>query len=201
MSSSAATPRGQAVGVHLSTEQLEAGLEAIRRSPRDGGTLELIVARPGVGEREILDEAVLDLESGLMGDNWSSRGNRRTPDGAAHPDMQVTITNARAVALMAGTPDRWPLAGDQLYVDLDLGDDNLAPGTRLAIGSAVLEVTTEPHNGCAKFAERYGMEAVRFVNSPEGKALHLRGINSRVVTGGTIRRGDRIDVRRAPAGG
>jgi MOSC domain-containing protein YiiM len=183
--------------VHLGNEQLESGLDEIRRSPRDGGTLEMIVRRPDVGVREVLEEAILDLDVGLVGDTWATRGNRRTPDGSAHPDMQVTITNARAVALMAGSLERWPLAGDQLYADLDIGGENLPPGTRLAIGSAVLEVTAEPHNGCAKFAERYGTDAVRFVNSPEGKALHLRGINSRVVTGGTIRRGDRIEVLRS----
>ena len=87
-------------------------------------------------------------------------------DGSANPDAQLTLMNARVVALVAGERERWPLAGDQLYVDLDLSADNLPPGTRLAVGSAVIEVTPEPHTGCAKFSARFGSEALRFVNSP-----------------------------------
>jgi MOSC domain-containing protein YiiM len=176
---------------YLTREELDAGLDEIRRSPSDAGTLELIVRRPHVGEREAVDEAELDVVSGLVGDNWLARGYPK-PHGRAHPDMQVTLTNARAVALVAQSPDRWALAGDQLYVDLDLGGENLPPGSRLSIGSAVLEITAEPHNGCAKFAERFGIDAVRWVNSPAGKALHLRGVNSKVVVAGTIHRGDVI---------
>ncbi len=184
---------------HLTREELDAGLDEIRRSPRDAGILELIVRRPGVGERETVAVAELDPVTGLVGDNWLARGYRKSADGSAHPDMQVTLTNARAVALLAHTPDRWPLAGDQLYVDLDLGGENLPPGSRVSIGSAVLEITAEPHNGCAKFAERFGMEAVRWVNSPAGKALHLRGVNAKVVVAGTIRRGDVVTTS-PPAG-
>jgi MOSC domain-containing protein YiiM len=187
---------------HLSRDELEAGLDDIRAAPENDGVLELIVRRPAVGEREVVDDAELDVEVGLVGDTWLARGYRKSPDGAAHPGMQITLTNARAIALIADSRERMPLAGDQLYVDLDLSGDNLPPGTRLGIGGAVLEVTGEPHNGCAKFAERYGIEAVRFVNSPDGKALHLRGINSKVVEGGPIRRGDRIAVfRTSPAAG
>jgi hypothetical protein len=184
---------------HLTREELDAGLDEIRRSPRNAGTLELIVRRPDVGEREAVEVAELDLADGLVGDNWRARGYRKSPDGSAHPGMQVTLTNARAVALVAQSPDRWALAGDQLYVDLQLGDADLPPGSRVAIGSAVLEITPEPHNGCAKFAERFGIEAVRWVNSPAGKELHLRGVNSKVVVAGTIRRGDVITTT-PPAG-
>jgi MOSC domain-containing protein YiiM len=100
--------------------------------------------------------------------------------------------SARAAALIAGDRDRWPLAGDQLYVDLDLSGDNLPPGTRLAIGSAVVEVSDLPHLGCGKFTERYGAEARELVNSPEGVALNLRGINAQVVQSGTVRLGDAV---------
>lgn len=178
---------------HLTMEELEDGLEEIRQSPQQGGTLELIACRPAVGERKVLEEAELSVEEGLVGDNWRARGSSRTPDGSAHPEMQLNIMNARTIALIAQERERWALAGDQLFIDLDLSDANLPPGTQLAIGSAIIEVTPIPHNGCKKFTERFGIDAVKFVNSPEGKRLHLRGINARVIQGGTIRSGDRIE--------
>lgn len=175
---------------HLTTEELHAGLAGIRRSPGDDGVLELIVRRPGIGEREVLSEGHLDLVEGLVGDTWKSRPSSRTPDKSPHPDMQINIINARLIALVAQHRERWPLAGDQLYLDLDLSGDNLPPGTRLAIGTAVLEVTSQPHTGCGKFVERFGVDAMKFVNSPLGRELNLRGINARVVRAGTIRPGD-----------
>lgn len=179
--------------LHLTMQQLEAGLEEIRRSPQDHGLLELIVRRPRTEEREVLEEAELDLVEGLVGDNWKTRGSSSTADGSAHPEMQLNLMNSRVVALVARTKERWQLAGDQLFVDLDLSEDNLPPGTRLAIGTAVIEVTAIPHTGCKKFTHRFGLDAVKFVNSPEGKRLHLRGINAKVVQGGKIRRGDKVD--------
>jgi hypothetical protein len=175
---------------HLTTEELEAGLEKVRQSPQDHGVLELIVRRPRVGAREVLDEGQLDLREGLVGDNWGTRGSTRMPDGSSHPDMQLNIMNSRVVALVAQDRARWHLAGDQLFIDLDLSADNLPPGTRLAIGSAVLEVTAQPHTGCQKFVARFGLEAMQFVNSPLGKRLHLRGINAKVVQAGVVRVGD-----------
>ncbi|HET9228992.1 MAG TPA: MOSC domain-containing protein [Thermoanaerobaculia bacterium] len=171
---------------HLTMEEFEASLDHIRAAPRDEGVLHLIVRRPGVDEREVLEEAELDLAEGLVGDTWKIRSSSRTPDGSSHPDMQLNIMNARVIALLARQPDRWALAGDQLYVDLDLSAANLPPGTRLALGSAVVEVTDQPHTGCKKFAERFGTDALRFVNSPHGRELHLRGINAKVVRPGRI---------------
>lgn len=175
---------------HLTMEELEAGLESIRQSPRDEGTLALIARRPRDDERETLQVGHLSLESGLEGDNWSTRGSSSTPDGTANPDMQLTLMNSRAIALVAGDKDRWPLAGDQLYVDMDLSAENLPVGTRLAIGAAVVEVSAQPHTGCSKFVARFGPAAQKFVNSPVGKQLHLRGINAKVVQPGTIHVGD-----------
>ncbi|MBX2996887.1 MAG: hypothetical protein KF893_00140 [Caldilineaceae bacterium] len=129
-------------------------------------------------------------QRGLVGDNWKARGSSSTDDGSAHPEMQLNLMNARAAALVAQDKSRWPLAGDQLFVDLDLSEKNVPPGTRLAIGSAILEVTPIPHNGCKKFVARFGMDAMKFVNSPVGKDLHLRGINAKVVQPGVIRTGD-----------
>lgn len=164
-------------------------LALIEASPRDVGSLEMIVRRPTVGDRQVLDVGELTSEDGLVGDGWRQRGSRHTPDGSAEVNRQLTLMNARAVA---GDRERWPLAGDQLYVDFDLSDDNLPPGTRLRIGTAIVEVSAEPHTGCAKFRERYGPEAVRLVNSPDGRRLRARGINARVVTPGTVRVGDDV---------
>jgi hypothetical protein len=177
---------------HLTNDELMAGLEEIRRSPRDGGVLALIVRRPRVDEREVLERGQLDPLLGLVGDSWSQRGSRRSADGGPHPLMQVNVMNARAAALVAQQPYRWPLAGDQLYVDFDLSGANLPAGTRLAIGSAVIEVTPEPHTGCGKFVSRFGLEAMKFVNSSIGRELNLRGINARVVQAGEIHVGDVI---------
>lgn len=171
---------------------LEAGLEEIRRSPADGGPLRLIVRRPAVEQRELLDVAELDTERGLVGDSWLARGSKHTADGSASPDAQVTLMNARVATLLAGSPDAWSAAGDQLYIDLDLAESNLPAGTRLAIGNAVLEVSATPHTGCAKFGARFGIDALRFVSTAEGRGLRLRGMNTTVIQGGTIRVGDRI---------
>ena len=178
--------------VHLSTEQLEAGLDHVRAAPADDGTLELIVQRPAEDMRVVLAEAELNVAEGLAGDNWNQRGSTRTADGGPHRDMQLNIMNVRILEQIAGSPDRMPLAGDQLIVDLDLSEENLPAWTKLAIGDAVIEITDQPHDGCAKFSRRFGVDAHRFVNSPLGKALHLRGLNARVVTAGTIRQGDTI---------
>jgi hypothetical protein len=174
---------------HLTMAELEAGLDEIRRAPRDEGVLQLIVRRPRIEEREVLQEGELDPVEGLVGDSWINRGSSRTADGSAHPDMQLNIMNARVTALVAQEKDRWPLAGDQLYLDMDLSAENLPPGTQLAIGSAVIEVTPLPHTGCKKFVSRFGLDAMKFVNSSLGKELHLRGINARVVQPGIIRIG------------
>ena len=175
---------------HLTTQELEAGVEEIQRSPKMEGVLAMIVRRPAVGEREVLQTGELDLVQGLVGDTWKVRSSSRTSDGTAHPDMQLNVMNARAIALVAQTQERWPLAGDQLFVDLDLSEANVPAGTRLALGSAVIEVTDQPHTGCQKFVARFGLDAMKFVNSPVGKELHLRGINARVVQPGIIHVGD-----------
>ena len=177
---------------HLTQSELERGLDHILASPGDDGAVELVVARPAVDEREVLEEGFLDVEQGLVGDNWLSRGCRHTPDGAADPEMQLNIMNARVASLVAVDPDRRALAGDQLFVDLDLSPENLPPGTRLEVGDAMIEVTEPPHTGCKKFAARFGVEAVVFVNSGLGKAKNFRGINARVVRSGAVRAGDRI---------
>jgi hypothetical protein len=174
----------------LNTEELEQGLDNILQSPRNDGVLELIVKRPEVDQREVVAEGRLDIEQGLVGDNWLGRGNRYMPDGAADPERQLTIMNSRVAALVADDPERRGLAGDQLFLDMDLSGENLSPGTQLAIGDAVIEVTEPPHTGCKKFAERFGRDAIVFVNSGPGKARNFRGINAKVIRSGDIKVGD-----------
>ena len=180
---------------HLTMAELEAGLDEIRQSPKADGVLAMIVRRPQTEEREILQEGALDLAEGLVGDNWRNRGSSRSADGSAHPDMQLNIMNTRVIHLVAQDKARWSLAGDQLFIDLDLSAENLSPGTQIALGSAVIEVTAQPHTGCKKFVARFGLDAMNFVNSTVGKALHLRGINAKVVQTGVIRVGDVAKVR------
>ena len=177
---------------HLTTAELEAGLDAIRQSPKNEGVIALIVRRPQVDAREVLEEGELDLAEGLVGDTWKVRRSNRTPDGSPHPDMQLNIMNARVIALVAQEKDRWPLAGDQLFIDMDVSQENLPPGTRLALGSAVIEVTDQPHTGCKKFEARFGLDALKLVNSPVGRQLQLRGLNAKVAQPGVIRVGDLV---------
>ncbi len=177
---------------HETLTQLEDSLDHIGEAPADGGTVVLIARRPAEDEREILPEARLDLQDGLEGDTWRSRGSSRTPDGGPSLDAQLTLMNARAAAAIAGGRERWALAGDQIYVDLDISRANLPPGSRVQIGSAVIEFSETPHTGCSKFSGRFGVDALKFVNSPVGRELRLRGANCRVVVAGFIRQGDTI---------
>lgn len=158
-------------------------------APADSGTLSLIVRRPTEGEREVLESGRLDLIDGLVGDSWRMRA-RPGPDGFPDPGTQINLMSSRAISLIAGDRERWPLAGDQFYVDLDISEDNLPAGTRIAMGEAVIEVSAQPHSGCQKFSQRFGVDALRFVNSVAGRKLRLRGLNARVIMPGTIRRGD-----------
>jgi hypothetical protein len=176
-------------------EELEAMIDGIRDAPTETGVVVLIVRRPAEDEREVVDESRLDVAEGLVGDSWRTRGNRHTPDGSADRRAQLTVMNARVAEAVAGDVSRWPLAGDQIYADFDIGIEHLPPGTRLAIGDAEIEVSGTPHTGCDKFSARFGKDALRFVNSPEGRRLRLRGMNTTITKSGTVRVGDRISVR------
>jgi MOSC domain-containing protein YiiM len=177
---------------HMSLAELENGLPEILRSPTDRGVLRAIVIRPETEARASLPQCELSPEGGVHGDNWAKGCWMSLPDGRPHPDVQVTLMNARAIALIAQEEARWPLAGDNLFVDLDLSEDNLPPGTRLAVGSTLLEITEVPHKGCKKFAARFGVDATRFVNSRAGLRLHLRGIYARIVERGVVAVGDPV---------
>ena len=182
---------------HRTLEELTEQLEFLRAAPVVAGTLELVVRRPANGERELLDEGVLDEADGLVGDNWLTRATSRAIAEGRHLQAQLNVMSARMVGLLADTDGERALAGDQLYLDLDISHANLPAGTRIAIGDqAVIEVTSKPHTGCAKFTARFGEDAVAFVNSEVGKELRLRGLNARVVTGGPVRPGDKVRALR-----
>jgi hypothetical protein len=172
--------------------ELEAGMAEIRRSPADMGRVERIARRPAKGEREVVDTATLDAELGVVGDGWVLRGSKRMPDGSSDPEAQVTIMNSRVAGLLSSGPIGWEIAGDQLYVDLDLSVGNLPPGTRLRIGTAMVEVSTVPHRGCVQFSDRFGPDALRFASTPSGQELRLRGVNTRIVQSGDVRVGDLV---------
>ena len=181
----------------MNTEQIVGGMPHVTASPADGGRLELIIVRPAEGERVLPESVRVSPEHGVEGDKWVRSRGHDTPDGGPDPRTQVTLMNARILRLISGEEGRMPLAGDNLIVDLDLSDENIAPGQRLSVGEAVLEVTEVPHNGCGAFLDRYGKDAVKFVNSPEGKRLHLRGLHAKVITAGTVSVGD--EVRKVPS--
>jgi MOSC domain-containing protein YiiM len=175
---------------HLTMTQLEAALDHILESPKDNGVVDLIVRRPRVDQREVVAEAQLDVKDGLVGDSWMYRGSSKTADGGPHPEMQITIMNSRVVDVVAQAKERWPLAGDQFFIEMDLSKANLPAGSRIAIGSAIIEVTEPPHLGCQKFVARFGADAMKFVNSAVGRELCMRGVHARVVQGGVVRAGD-----------
>jgi MOSC domain-containing protein YiiM len=180
--------------VNLTMPELEAGMAEIRRSPRNEGTVTMIVRRPRTGEREIVSAAELDFEEGLVGDNWKARAMANAPDREPNRNVQLTLMNSRVIALLAREKARWPLAGDQLYLDLDLSMENLPAGAQVAIGPAIIQISAEPHTGCKKFLARFGPEAVDFVNSTDGKQMRLRGLNARIIQPGAVRVGDVVKI-------
>ena len=167
-------------------------LASVVDSPKDLGRVEAIVLRPTRETRVIVEEAELDLELGVVGDNWLERGSSSSPDGKARLDSQVTLINTRLLAAIEPDASRWPLAGDQLYVDFDLSIEQLPIGARFQVGEAILEVSPAPHTGCAKFSARFGSDALKWTNTPEGRALRMRGMNAMVVQPGTVRVGDAV---------
>ncbi len=183
---------------HRTAAELAEHLPVIDAAPQDGGTVRLVVRRPAPGVRDVLEVGQLDLTEGLVGDSWISRPSSRSSDGGPHPDMQLTVMSHRVVELLAQDPEREPLAGDQLYLDLDLSEANLPVGTLLHLGAdgAVIEVTAQPHSGCAKLIARFGKEAMTFLNGPEGRPRRLRGLCAKVVAPGPVRPGDHIAVER-----
>ncbi len=177
---------------HLTAEEIEQVMPLVLASPNDEGRVEMIVRRPKTNKREVVESGVLDILQGLVGDNWLTRGSSRTDNGLGHPQMQLNVMNYRFAVLIAGSRERVPLAGDQIFVDLDLSAANLPSGSRLAIGDAVIEITAVPHLGCKKFVERFGLEAMKYANSEFGRKHNLRGVNAKIIQSGQIKNDDRI---------
>jgi MOSC domain-containing protein YiiM len=192
----AAVPAHVPVGERAPDRDFGPFLAQLEASPKDRGRLEGLVVRPTRETRQVVDEAVVDVDRGVVGDNWLDRGSSSTPDGSARLDSQVTLISTRLLAAIEPDESRWPLAGDQLYVDLDLSLDNLPIGARVTIGDVVLEVSPAPHTGCAKFSARFGSDALKWTNTTRGRELRMRGMNATVVRGGRIRVGDEIRVVR-----
>jgi len=172
---------------------LAARLDHLHQAPASGSPVTHLIRRPATDERELLAEAELTSAAGLVGDRWAKTCSHKLPSGELNPDSQITIMSTRMLKLLTDDRSRWPLAGDNLLLDLDLSDTNLPVGQRLRVGTAVLEITERPHTGCAKFSKRFGPDALRFVNSPEGRKLRLRGVHAQVVTSGRVRVGDRVE--------
>jgi hypothetical protein len=181
---------GETMLRQLPITELELGIDEIKESPKDNGILEMIVRRPETETREIINSAEINLVNGLEGDNWKARGSSTTPDGSADPEAQITLMNTRVIQLLSGDKEHWQWAGDQLFVDMDLGIENLPPHSRIQVGSAILEISAKPHTGCKKFSGRFGIEALEFISTPLGKALRMRGVNAKVIQAGKIQVGD-----------
>lgn len=180
-------------GVAVSRAELEAGLPNILASPKKEGEVLLITIRPDVDERELPERVEISIDDGVVGDNWKTRGSSSMPDRSANPDAKITLMNSRAIDLITQDESRWQWAGDQFYVDFDISEENLPVGTRVRLGTAVLETSALPHLGCAKFVARFGKDAHKFVNGKIGRSLRLRGVNMRVVEGGVVEVGDSVE--------
>ncbi len=178
--------------MHITTTGIEKRMDWVLAAPADVGRVEMLVVRPAVNQRESLDQVMFSAQQGVFGDNWLASCWKKLPGGESDPQVQVAIMNARMIEVLTRDKTRWPLAGDQLFVDFDLSVNNLAVGDRLQVGAAVLEITAEPHRGCGKFKRRFGMAALAMVNSAQGDARRLRGVYARIVSAGEVRVGDGV---------
>ncbi len=177
---------------YAAQSDIDRRMDWVLNAPRDKGRVKLIVVRPQTNQRTMLEQVLFSREAGVTGDNWQQHCWKKCDDGKADPSVQVAIMNARMIEVLAGHKNNWPLAGDQLFVDFDLGINNLSPGDQLQVGGAVLEITAEPHRGCGKFKKRFGETALQYVNSAQGDAHRLRGIYATIISNGDVSIGDTI---------
>ncbi|MBL1275715.1 MAG: hypothetical protein COB30_006485 [Ectothiorhodospiraceae bacterium] len=171
---------------HATLPEIKEKMDWVLAAPKDNGRVELLVVRPAVNQRETPQQVMFTPQLGVVGDNWLADCWKKRPNGESDPEVQVAIMNARMIEVLTQDKALWPLAGDQLFVDLDLSENNLAVGDRLQIGATVLEITAEPHQGCGKFKQRFGAKAMAFVNSTTGDAHRLRGVYAKIVREGMV---------------
>lgn len=176
---------------HVALDKLEAGFDGLRPPPGERGGLTAIARRSRDGSRELPVTAELSVADGLVGDAWSRRPPR-------DPNAQLTVMR-QDIALLIANGQPLSLFGDNLFVDFDISGAHLPAGTRLRLGECLVEVTPEPHNGCRKFRDRFGQDALRFTALRRIRPHNARGIHWRVIEGGIIRIGDSIEVSSRPA--
>ncbi|MEM7334639.1 MAG: MOSC domain-containing protein [Chloroflexota bacterium] len=174
----------------LDMTQLNEGIPVILESPKNNGRIDLITIRPATNERVLKDEVEISIENGVEGDNWKTRGSNSMPDKSSNPEAKITIMNSRVIKHITQSDSGWEWAGDQFFVEMDLSEENLPAGQQLQLGTAVLEVSAVPHTGCAKFVARFGKDAHKFVNNQYGRSQRFRGVNLKVIKGGTVKVGD-----------
>lgn len=177
---------GQVVPNKLALTEIETRLNWVMSAPTDTGHVSALVVRPVKNQREPLDKVMFSPQLGVNGDNWSTNCWKKLPDGKSDPEVQVAIMNARMIEVLTQDKALWPLAGDQLFVDFDLSVANLRAGDHLQVGAAVLQITAEPHRGCGKFKQRFGEDALAFVNSERGDAHRLRGVYAKIISAGEV---------------
>ena len=183
----------------VSQDSLKKGLDKPinynQSSPRDNGVVKLLVIRPETHVRTLPNAVVVSVEQGVVGDKWEAECTIKLENGKSNPDLQIAIINTKVIKEIAQSDfdmDRLALAGDNIYADLNLCEENMPVGQQIQIGNTLLEVTPFPHFGCKKFSERYSVEDLKVVNSTAGKPQHLRGIYVKVIKNGSISIGESI---------
>jgi hypothetical protein len=163
---------------------------ALSAAPRDSGRIVQLCVRPDVNKRAFPEVLELCPRRGAIGDRWEWRTWMHLPDGSPDPRVQLALMDHRILAFLQDLTGCSHHPGDTCLLDLDLHADRLPAGSRLQIGSAVLEISDVENDACGKFATHYGAEVFSWIRAPANRARRLRGAFARVVQGGLVRNGD-----------